>query len=325
MAWEGLKYAVFLFLVAILFTALLVFLANLTVLMQNIVWLTLLALFIAMVWKYDFILMLKDYERAVIMRFGKINRVGGPGWCIVLPIIESATIVDLRTQTVDVPKQDVITRENIELRIDTVIYMRVKKDRESVINSVVEVENYKEAIRLYIISAIRDVIGSMELPEVIANTEALGNRLKKEAEKISSNWGIEIVSVEIKDVDIPQTVLEAMHEEKAAVQRKLARMQGAEAHMAEIRAVREAAEKLSDRALAYYYIRALEKLGAGKSTKFIFPMELSKLAEALGSRVSGRSSTEIEELFRRYAPAVERALRVSEGGARKGRKRKGRA
>jgi regulator of protease activity HflC (stomatin/prohibitin superfamily) len=303
---------VFVLLAAFLFTLLLAFLANLDVFAQNLLWLGLLLLFIVLVWKYNFILMLRDYERAVIMRFGKVVRVGGPGWCIVLPAIEEAAVVDLRTQTVDVPKQDVITKENIELKIDSVIYLRVKKDNQSIINSVVEVADYKRAIQLYIISSLRDVIGSMTLPDVIANTQVMEERLKKEATRISQGWGVEIVSVDIKDVDIPQTVLDAMHEEKAAVQRKLARMESAQAHMAEIEAVRKAAENLSDKALAYYYVRALEKLGMGKSTKFIFPMELSKLAEAVGGRVSGRPPADIEGLFKKYAPAITGILSQNE-------------
>jgi len=103
-----------------------------------------------------------------------------------------------------------------------------------------------------------------------------------------------------------------MHEEKAAVQRKLARMEGAQAHMAEIDAVRKAAETLSDKALAYYYIRALEKMAEGRSTKFIFPMELSRLAEAVGGRVSGQQGPDLEQLFKKYAPAVTAVLSQNE-------------
>ena len=312
MAAQNLKYVVFVVFIAFIFTLLLVFLTNLNLFMQNVLWLGLILLFLLLVWKFDFILFLKDFERAVIMRFGKVKRVGGPGWCIVLPFIEDPTIVDLRTQTVDIPKQDVITKGNIELKIDAVVYLRVNKDHQSIIKSVVEIEDYKSAIQLYVISMIRDIIGDMTLPEVIANTPAMQQKIKVGVAGISAGWGIEIVSVDIKDVDIPHIVLDAMHEEKAAVQRKLARMEGAQAHMAEINAVKEAAGGLSDKALAYYYIRALEKLGEGKSTKFIFPMELTKLAEAIGSGVSGKSSGKVEDLFEKYAPAITKILTPKE-------------
>jgi len=251
------------------------------------------------------VIFLKDYERAVIFRFGKVNRVGGPGWAIMIPLIESFNQVDTRVHTIDVPKQDVITKDGIEVRADAVIYIRIKKDKQSVINSVVEVDNYEKAAFLYVVALIRDIAGSLELNELISNIDALNKRLTDGLDRISTNWGVDCETVEIKDIQIPPTVLDAMHEEKAAIQKKLARMESAKAHQAEIDAVREAAEQLSDKALAYYYVRALEKLGEGKSTKFIFPMELSKLAAAV-SGGGGEKQDNMEELFRKYAPAIQK-------------------
>ncbi len=287
-------------------------LKNLNEIAANALWILAIVVFLLILWKGDFLLTLQDYQRAVIMRFGKVKRVGGPGWCIRIPGIESATIVDLRTETIDIQKQDIVTADNIELKVDALLYLRVKKDKQSVINSVVEVKDYKEAARLYLISSIRAVLGAMTLPEVIATTENVETKLQEEVTKITLSWGVEVVSVDFKDVDIPDTVLQAMHEQKAAIQQKEARKQSAEAHKAEIEAVRDAAEQLSDKALAYYYIRALEKIGRGKSTKFIFPMELSRLAEAVGGRVGGTSSADIEQLFKKYAPAVTNILSKNE-------------
>ncbi|MCX6798684.1 MAG: SPFH domain-containing protein [Candidatus Diapherotrites archaeon] len=312
---ETTKQAVF---VAVVLAALVVAyfaLTNLDFIIANLWWVAILVLLVLVAWWFDFgevLLMLQDYQRAVIMRFGKVVRVGGPGWCTIIPGIEQATIVDLRTQTVDVPKQDVITKENIELQVDAVIYLRVKKDKQSVIYSVVEIDDYKEATKLYLISSIRAIIGTMTLPEVISTTEDLETKLQHEVEKITAQWGIEIVSVDFKDIDIPPTVLNAMHEEKAAVQQKLARMEGAQAHIAEIEAVKKAAEGLSDKALAYYYIQALEKLGEGQSTKIIFPMELSRLAESIGKGFGGGDQQDMERLFRRYAPAITGILSRAE-------------
>lgn len=276
---------------------------------NNIFWIGLAIIILFLIWKFDFIIMLKDYERAVIFRFGKFHRVGGPGWALITPPFESYKQVDLRTQTLDVPKQDVITKGNIELMIDAIIYLKIGKDEQSVKNSVLEVENYREASRLYVIAMIRDLVGSMELSEVVSNIEALNEKLKEELKKIATGWGVIVDAVEIKDVQIPKTVLDAMHMEKAAVQEKLARIEKAAAHKAEIDAVKTAAEQLSDKALAYYYIRALERLGEGKSTKFIFPMEISKLADAVTGKVSGKERDKtIEEMFRQYEPAIKAFL-----------------
>src|SRR3989344_8970759 len=95
------------------------------VILRNILWLAAGGIFIYLIIKYDYILLLKEYERAVILRFGRVNRVGGPGWAIQFPPLEESIVVDLRTQTIDVPKQSIITKDKIELTIDAEIYMRV--------------------------------------------------------------------------------------------------------------------------------------------------------------------------------------------------------
>lgn len=320
MAGQSVKYLVFIVILFLIFSLVAIAVSSLDVLVANALWILLIVLFLLIVWKGDLILQLEEFQRAVIMRFGHVVRVGGPGWCIVLPFIEKATVVDLRTQTIDVPKQDVITRENIELQIDAVLYLRVDSAKANVIKSIVEVQDYREATKLYLISSIRAVIGAMTLPEVISSTEEIETKLQEEVEKIAKDWGIEVVSVDFKDVDIPKTVLDAMHREKAAEQDKLSRMEGAKAHEYEIETVKRAAENLSDKAMAYYYIRALEKLGEGKSTKFMFPMELSRLAESIGK--GAQSGQNLDSLFEKYAPAVTALLSKSEKEAIKKKARK---
>ena len=310
MKGQSIKYIIFILLLFFLFSLAAIAFTNVDVLAANLVWIVLIALFLLIVWKGDLILMLEEYQRAVIMRFGKVKRVGGPGWCIILPFIEKPTIVDLRTQTIDVQKQQVITKGNIELGIDAVIYLKVGKEKESVIKSVIEVEDYRTAARLYVIAALRDVLGSMSLNEIITKIDVVNKNLKEGLKKITLSWGIVVENVEIKDVDIPKIVLDAMHKEKAAEQEKLARMERAQAHEYEIETVKRAAENLSDKAMAYYYIRALEKLGEGKSTKFMFPMEITKLAESIGKGV--QSGPGLEKLFEKYAPAVTAVLNQNE-------------
>lgn len=275
-------------------------------------WLLLLVFFFVFIVLGKPLLMLKEYERAVIFRFGRANRVGGPGWALVIPGIESYRVVDLRTKTIDVEKQDVVTKDLIELKIDAVLYLRVGKSNDSVIKSVVEVEDYAFAAKTLVVSSIRDLIGSMTLAEVIANVEELNVALKKKLEVIATKWGIEVEAVEMKDVDLPRVVLEAMHAEKAAVQEKLARLQKAEAQKVEIEAVQQAAEKLSDKALAYYYIKALEEMSKGKGTKIVFPMEFSRLAESLTGKMFGGekvSTSNVNEYKKILEEAIENAVK----------------
>ncbi len=300
---KELKQLIFIFLVVAVIAVLFVVLQNAAWVMQNLVIVVPALVIIYLIARYDYVLQLRDYERAVVFTLGRVNRVGGPGWAVVFPPLESYEVVDLRTRAIDIPKQDIITKDNIEVNVDAVIYLRVNKDNASVINSITAVQDYIQASKLFLMGLIRDKAGSLNLNELISKVSELNVSLKEGLEKIAKDWGVVVDEVTIKDINLPRAVIEAMHEEKAAEQRKLARIQGAEAHQAEIEAVKNAAENLSDRALAYYYVRALEKLGEGKSTKFIFPLELSRLAESLSGK--NLSEGELESLMKKYAPLVK--------------------
>ncbi len=285
-------------------------------LLQNLLLLILIVTFFVLVWKSD-ILKLKDYERAVIFRFGKLHRVGGPGWAIVLPFVETFTHVDLRTKTLDVERQAAITKDLIEVKLDAVIYLKVRKDRQSVINSVLEVEDFQTAARTFVVASIRDIVGGMELSEVISKIDKINQQLQIDLANIAGEWGVRVIAVQIKDLEIPETVLSAMHEEKAAVQQKLARIEKAKATKAEIDAVKEASRDLSDRTLNYYYIKALEEMSKGKSTKLIFPLQFSTLAQSIGNSLGGVRAGSPSRLLsaaleKKISEAVERAKRKKE-------------
>jgi len=288
LAQKLVKQAIFGGVIILLFILLVAIIQLQDFFLRNILWIFLGLIVLFLVWKYDYLLQLKDFERAVIFRLGKVHRVGGPGWAILLPPIETYYAVDVRTQTIDVKPQNVVTKDQVEVRVDAVIYLKVRKDNESVIKSIVEVQDYRQASQLYVVALIRDAIGTMNLSELISNVEQLNAKMEKGLSNIAHSWGVTIESAKITTMDIPAVVLSAMHDQKAAVQKKLARIEAAEAQKIEIDAVKAAAEQLNEKALAYYYVKALEKVGEGKSTKFIFPMELSRLAEAIGGRIAGK-------------------------------------
>ncbi len=246
----------------------------------------LLVLLVYLSLKYPVLLQLKEYERAVVFRFGKFVGVRGPGWVIILPGIESYVRVDLRTQTLDVKPQTVITKDNIEVVIDAVIYLRVIDPAKAVLN----VEDYKSAAILFVESTIREVAGRMTASEIISNVDKINDQLRKELQQIAREWGVEVVSVELKNVQLPEGLIKAMHRYREAEQQKLAAQQQAEAERIKIEAVKAAATGLDDRVLAYYYIRALEKIAEGKSTKFILPLEISTLAQSISAALGGAVS-----------------------------------
>ena len=324
MAGKNLRYIIFLCLIIVILFVAYSAISYADLLIANLFWLIILGIFAYIIWKYDFILQLVDYQRAVVYRFGKVHRVGGPGWAFIWPVIEEYELVDLRAKTIDVPKQEVVTKDGIEIALDAIVYLRVKKDNQSVVNSVIEVEDYSKASALYITASLRDIVGSMVLSEIISNIESINVKMKESLEKISKDWGVTVDSVEISDIQIPDIVLNAMHEEKAAVQQKLARMERALAHKAEIDAVQDAASKLDDRALAYYYIKAIDNMGNSKGSKIFFPSEFSRLAESFSGSgmLSGKDkqshhatekSTYYRELLKKY---VDNSVRKAKGRER---------
>lgn len=222
-----------------------------------------------------------EFERGVVLRFGAFNRVVGPGWVFIFPFVEKYMAVDMRVQTSDITPQNVVTNDNIRLDIDAIIYMRVVDAAKAVLT----IKNYISAAIGYTQAHLRDVIGKLPLADVISKVDEVNFLLRKGLEEISKDWGIEIVKVEIQSVELPEVVVQAMHERKSAEQLKLATEQRAKARQLMIDAVREAAGKLSSPALSYLYMDALKKIADGKSTKIIFPMEITRLAEGIFSKL----------------------------------------
>ena len=198
---------------------------------------------------------MQEYERAVILRFGKLHRISGPGWALTIPGFENYTKVDLRVQTIDVTKQEVITKDNVAIKVDAVIFLSVKKDPKCVANSVLNVDDYKNAAQLFVKSNIREVIGNMNLSDVVSNINELNVRLLKELAKIPSEWGVNVESVELREIIVPDIVIDAMHKKKAAEQERLAIVQIAEAERERISAIDKSASQLGDKSITYYYIK----------------------------------------------------------------------
>lgn len=314
------KRGVFIVLLAAVVVGALILLRYSSLALDNILPLAAALVMLYAIARFDFLLRLTEYERAVIMRFGKVNRVGGPGWAVIFPPFESYKIVDLRAKTIDVPPQEVITKDNIEVKVDAVIYLKVNKDRQSIINSVTEVDDYVNGAKLFVTGLIRNQAGTKTLDELITGISSLNEYLKKELEGLSKRWGVTVEEATVTQIIPPRDVQESREEQQIASQKKLARIQSAEAHKAEIEAVRDAAGNLSDKALAYYYVKALEKLGEGQSSKIIFPMELTELAKSItGKQVPQQT---IEGLLRQYAPAIKKIALASARGANPGAKKR---
>ncbi|RLG21643.1 hypothetical protein DRN74_01945 [Candidatus Micrarchaeota archaeon] len=244
---------------------------------------------------------LQEYERAVVFRMGKFKKEAGPGWLFVIPYIESFRRVDLRVKTIDIPVQEVVTHDNIKLKIDAIIYLRVKSATKAVLN----VRDYEKAAVSFTQARLRDVVGKMKLADVISNVDVINKHLKAGLQEVADDWGISVENIEIQSITLPKGVQEAMHQLKEAEQKKLAAKELAEGTKIKINALQEAAGKLTDPTLNYLYLQSLQKIAEGKSSKIIFPMELSKLAENISHRFGGDYEKAQEKALADYRELVK--------------------
>ncbi|MCD4739799.1 hypothetical protein K8R43_01255 [archaeon] len=296
-----------LFIILLLFLAIIVF-AAFYYLNHNLILLIggLIILFILLSRSSGFVLELTQYERAVILRYGKFKRVAGPGWIVLIPFIDDPHVVDTRTFTSNILPQKVITKDNVVLTVDAITFLKINDPEAAVLN----IEEPELAVRTYVEAHLRDIIGKMELESVIGQVDLVNRLLKKGLEDVSRDWGITVVKVEIQSITLPQEVRDAMHQRKAAEQQKYAAEEQAQAHAIKITAVREAAGKLTDPALQYLYLQALEKIAEGKSSKIIFPLELTSLAAKLSNRVGGSMEATEDDLRKKYDQLMLEKTRV---------------
>jgi regulator of protease activity HflC (stomatin/prohibitin superfamily) len=162
----------------------------------------------------------KEYERVVIFRLGRFSGVKGPGIFIIIPIIDTVVKVDLRVVTIDVPKQGVITHDNVTVDVDAVVYYKVIKPE----SAITEVENYKYATAMLSQTTLRDVIGQMELDEVLSSRENVNKDIQEILDASTDPWGIKVTAVTLRDVSIDDTMLRAIAKQAEAEREKRARI-----------------------------------------------------------------------------------------------------
>lgn len=245
----------------------------------------------------NFFAEIAQYERAVVFRMGKFRKVAKPGWLFVIPFIESFEVVDLREETVDLEEQHVVTEDNIELQFSTVLFIKVKNARKAVI----EIKDYHRAARARVQARLRGIAGNMKMTEIVSHIDRINEELLEYMEQVEDRWGVTFTNVEIQSVDIPERIQKAVQDRRAATEVKEKKIEEARGKKGEIDQIREAADKLGSQALQYYYLQALEKISEGKSSKIIFPLELSKLAGSLSNSLPGLDFGEAQEtLMDRY-------------------------
>ena len=195
-------------------------------------------------WLLAGIKVILEYERLIIFRLGKYKRTIGPGVVYVLPVFEKSQKVDLRIVTADIPRQEVITRDNIPVLANTVVYFKVERPSDAII----KIENFAYAVRQYTQAALRDVVGNMELDGVLTERDKIASDIRELVDKETNEWGIDIKSIKIQEIELPAEMKRAMAKQAEAEREKRAAIIASEGELASAQNLAEAAKLMSSEA-----------------------------------------------------------------------------
>ena len=218
---------------------------------------------------------LREYERGVIFRLGRVIKTKGPGLIILIPVIDKMVRVSLRLVAMDVPSQDVITRDNVSLKVNAVIYFRVMDPN----NAVIEVENYLFATSQLAQTTLRSVCGQVELDELLAEREKINTQLQGILDHATDPWGIKVTIVEVKHIDMPQEMQRAMAKQAEAERERRAKVINAEGEYQAANRLAEAAAIIHPHPEAMHlrYLQSLREISAENSSTILFPIPVDLL------------------------------------------------
>jgi regulator of protease activity HflC (stomatin/prohibitin superfamily) len=222
---------------------------------------------------------LREYERAVVFQLGRFWQVKGPGLFFLIPAIQQMVRVDLRTVVFDVPPQDVITRDNVSVKVNAVVYFRVIDPQKAII----QVANFLEATSQLSQTTLRSVLGKHELDELLAEREQLNADIQQVLDAQTDAWGIKVSTVEIKHVDLNETMVRAIAQQAEAERARRAKVIHAEGELQASAKLLEAANILSQRAEAMQlrYLQTLTQIAGDKSSTIVFPVPMDVLGPLL--------------------------------------------
>jgi regulator of protease activity HflC (stomatin/prohibitin superfamily) len=229
---------------------------------------------------------LPEYERGVIFRLGRLlAEAKGPGIFLVFAPIDRMVRVSLRQEAFEVPPQDIITRDNVTLKVNAVVFLRVTEPRRAV----VEVFDYRYQTSQFAQTTLRSVLGEVELDDVLAHRDQLNTRVQSILDQHTEPWGVKVVNVELKQVDLPETMLRAMAKQAEAEREKRAKLIHAEGEFAASQRLAEAAHVLATEptTMQLRYLQTLTEIGVEKNTTIVFPLPVDLLA-GLANVVKGK-------------------------------------
>ena len=225
---------------------------------------------------------LNEYERGVIFTFGRFTGVKGPGLILLVPLVQRMVKVDLRTIVLDVPKQDVISRDNVSVKVNAVVYFRIVEPDKSII----QVANPFEATSQLAQTTLRSVLGQHELDEMLSQRDKLNVDILRILDAATDAWGIKVANVEIKHVDLDETMIRAIAKQAEAERTRRAKIIHAEGEKQAATQLVEAAQILGTepKALQLRYLQTLADLSSEKSTTIVFPLPIDLIRPFMGDR-----------------------------------------
>ena len=217
---------------------------------------------------------LREYERGVIFMLGRFQEVKGPGFIIVIPLIQQMERVDLRTIVMDVPTQDVISRDNVSVKVNAVVYFRVLEPDKAII----QVENFYDATSQLAQTTLRSVLGQHELDEMLAERDSLNIDIQTSLDQETDAWGIKVSNVEIKHVDLDESMIRAIAKQAEAERTRRAKIIHAEGEMQASEKLLAAAKTLAKQpeALQLRFLQTLTEIAGDKSSTIVFPLVILK-------------------------------------------------
>jgi len=232
---------------------------------------------------------LREYERGVVFRLGRLIATKGPGLILLIPLIDRMERVDLRTVTLNIPPQEVITRDNVPSSVNAVAYFRVVDSNRAI----VEVENFLLATSQIAQTALRSVLGKAELDQLLAERERLNEELQKIIDESTEPWGVKVTAVEIKDVEIPEQMQRAMARQAEAERERRAKIINSEGEFQAAQKLTDAADIISTNpaSLQLRYLQTLLEIGGSQNTTVVFPLPMDVL-EPFQEALRGRSKPE---------------------------------
>ncbi|HPG30314.1 MAG TPA: slipin family protein [bacterium] len=224
----------------------------------------------------------KEYERGVVFRLGRLVGARGPGIFILIPAVEKMVKVDLRTVTMDVPSQEIITKDNVPVRVNAVVYFRILNPE----NAIVKVENYFVATSQIAQTTLRSVLGQSELDELLTAREKINHELQKIIDEQTDPWGIKVSTVEVKDVELPDTMKRAMAKQAEAERERRAKIISAEGEFQSSQKLLEAAQVIeqSPATLQLRFLQTVREIASENNSVTFFPIPLELFKGMLGPK-----------------------------------------